>query len=71
MNYNKPIIKDGKVKCEICQKFFLKLSGHIKKHGLSAIDYRVHCHYKLTQEINTIKTIYKGTYLGYRKYPVS
>jgi hypothetical protein len=36
----KPIIKDGKIKCEVCGKWFKRLTKHIGSHGMRTDDYR-------------------------------
>lgn len=62
-------IKDGKTRCEICDRWFEKLSTHINTHGLSADDYRGKFGFGLGTNINakSAKGNYKPTEYNTRK----
>jgi len=63
---NKPKIKDGKTRCEICKKWFINLSRHIPSHGIKVDDYRGMFGYSFGTQLNADKP--KGNRNSYKQY---
>ena len=55
---NKPTIKEGKIKCEICGKYFESLNSHLTaKHKLNSLDYRIMQGYSICEQLTSDRLI--------------